>query len=611
MPPQILRSYQQKALANIFAAWRSGSRSVLAVSPTGSGKTTILGELTRAVSVSGSPVLVLAHRRELVEQAATRLREFGVKHGVIMADVQPSPYLPVQVASKDSLLPRLRASAFLRAWAAKVRLLIIDEAHLSTAQSYQAVLEFFPNAPILGVTATPWRLAGKPLAGAYDACVVVATPAELRGQGFLSDYVGFSYLAPDVSKLKTTGGDYNERQSADAMSEGVIVDNIVEQWQAHASTLSTVVFAVTVEHSRQLAERFRAVGVSCEHLDGGTAVEARRGILARVASGQTRVLCNVGIAVEGLDIPRLKCCVLARPTKSLARAIQMMGRVRRPWNGVVARIHDHAFNIRTHGLPDAERDYSLTAAPEAPPSLKTCRKCRAVFPPGRACQECGDASEPDPMGERVLQTVSGDEVEQVGFTSEMQTLDGRTAPPTLPARPPVKVQWDTIGKEIEGIFRRQWEEPSPWGNGTQRHYLFEGETRNYDLPGTAQLDRYMRKVPINTRAKVTLIGDSPYKDGKRRKEFKVEVDDNTVAMQNNAVVKTEPPDLRRFVETWCVRAKGLQTPLNKMIETWRRKCPNADVTQLAGIGGLFPEVRLDRKDVYHGIGLSIASLDIV
>jgi hypothetical protein len=104
---------------------------------------------------------------------------------------------------------------------------------------------------------------------------------------------------------------------------------------------------VTVEHSKALSAEFRAAGVMAEHLDGSTPLHVRAAILRRVDQGHTRVLCNVGVAIEGLDIPRLKCCVLARPTKSLARYLQMTGRVRRPWQGVKARIHDHAFVIKS------------------------------------------------------------------------------------------------------------------------------------------------------------------------------------------------------------------------------------------------------------------------
>jgi DNA repair protein RadD len=506
MPPQTLRPYQEDGIARVFAAWRGGARSVLTVSPTGSGKTTLFGTIASELDTGGRRVLILVHRRELATQACNRLREFGVRFGLIMAGEQPTPYARVQVASVQTLARRKAPPA---------DLVICDEAHLSTAKTWHTILEQYPRARILGVTATPWRLSGKPLAGAYDACVVVSTPRELREQGYLCDYVGFSYLTPDLSDVATTAGDYNERESAEAMSAGVIVDTIVEEWGKHARELSTVVFAVTVEHSKQLTARFRAAGVAAEHLDGTTSLEQRRAILARVESGLTRVLCNVGVAVEGLDIPRLKCCILARPTMSLARAIQMMGRVRRPWQGVTARIHDHAFVIGKHGLPDADRDYTLNAKPEKPPSLTTCPECMAVYT-GRQCTNCG-AADPKPPVEHVVQTIT--EAEQYGFRSgEDQTA---VAPPR-PDKPPVKVTWTKPGRSYTGVYTERRVEAK--GYGDQAQYLLRGEKRDYLLPGATRLDLQMAIVPLESLIRVTYTGDTKLPKGFRR-EFTVEVDD--------------------------------------------------------------------------------------
>jgi DNA repair protein RadD len=502
MPAQKLRDYQSRGLAQILAAYKQGARSVLAVSPTGSGKTTLFGHLTAQLT---APVLINVHRRELAAQAGNRLREFGVDFGVIMSGEIPKPYARVQVSMVQTLVRRAR---FPRAG-----LVINDEAHLSTANTWQTILDQYPSARILGVTATPWRLGGKPLAGAYDAVVVVATPAELREQGHLCQYVGFSYKTPDLSDVKTTGGDYNEQQTAAAMSTSLIVDNVVEEWLKHARELSTVVFAVTVEHSKTLTERFRAAGVAAEHLDGSTSVDERRAILRRVESGQTRVLCNVGVAVEGLDIPRLKCCVLARPTKSLARAIQMMGRVRRPWQGVTARIHDHAFVIKQHGLPDADRDYALDAKPEAPPSLTTCAQCLALYS-GDRCPSCDSVNESMPAGERVLNTVA--DAEQYGFASGEEE-----AAPV--ARPPVTVRWDTVDRMIEGVLSKTWEEPADYG--PQRRYLITGGKRDYVLPGTTRLNALMSRVATGTLVRVTYKGETALPGGRSRKEFAVAVDD--------------------------------------------------------------------------------------
>jgi DNA repair protein RadD len=509
MPPQQLRPYQQSGVARVFDAWRAGARKVLMVLPTGGGKTTIFGSIAHGVVSANRRAVVVVHRRELATQAAKRFTEFGTDFGYMLPGELPKPYAPLQIATVQTLVRRTRPRA---------DLVICDEAHLSTAKSWQTVIAAYPGARILGVTATPWRLSGKPLASLYDESVIVATPRELRDLGFLSPYVGFSYLTPDLSEVKTTGGDYNERESAEKMSQGVIVDNVVEQWGQHARELSTVVFAVTVEHSRQLTDRFKAAGVSAEHLDGLTPLEARKAILKRVESGQTRVLCNVGVAVEGLDVPRLKCCILARPTKSLARAIQMMGRVRRPWQGVTARIHDHAFNIRLHGLPDADRDYSLNAKPEKPPSLTTCEVCLALYT-GAQCPSCNHENAVKATEERVLQTVA--DAEQFTFESGAE----EESPAAQVIRAPVEIRWSTPGKSVEGVYQKRWDEQTQWGRS--RFYLVRGDRRDYRMPGTVQLNALMAKIPTGSRLRVTFITEKPLDGGRSQKLFRVEVDDGT------------------------------------------------------------------------------------
>lgn len=451
-----------------------------------------------------TPSVIVVHRKELATQAASRLQEFGTEFGFILGGMPRNPGALVQVASVQSLHRRVKPPA---------RLVVVDEAHLSTAKTYRAILDEYPNARILGVTATPWRLGGDALSSYYDDVVVACSPRELREQGFLCEYTGFSYKHPDLSTIGTLGGEYNEQQSAEAMSQSLIVDNAIEMWLKHASTLSTVVFAVTVEHSQHLAQRFLAAGVVAEHLDGSTPSFQRAAILERVANGTTRVLCNVGIAVEGLDIPRLKCCVLARPTKSLARAIQMMGRVRRPWQGVTARIHDHAFVIQQHGLPDEERDYKLNAKRKRPPSITRCDECGALYS-GNSCPACAHENAPPP-GERILQTV--DDAEQVTFDSETKTVKVDL--------PPVAVAWIQPGRIFEGRFTKKWQDQTQYG--LKWFYFLEGTKRDYVLPGTTQLDRLLTKVQISEQVRVTYLREERISGDRFMKLFRVEVDDGT------------------------------------------------------------------------------------
>lgn len=539
LPPQVLRDYQAAAKANVLQAYRDGARSALLILPTGAGKTTVFGDFVSDLSRGGIPSLTNVHRRELATQAANRFREFGIQFGFIMAGEDPRPAALAQIASVMSLVRRGKPRA---------RVIINDEAHLSTANTWTTIIREYPDARILGVTATPWRLSGKPLASLYDRVIVGATPAELRDRGFLCRYSGFSFKTPDLEGVGTTADEYNSRESEEVMSESAIVDNIVEEWLKYSPTMSTVVFAVTVKHSKTLCERFRAAGVAAEHLDGNTPTGERLAIMRRVEQGITRVLCNVGVAVEGLDIPRLKCCVLARPTKSLARAIQMMGRVRRMWATCLecgqemaprwlgdnhhactlcgserlllhtARIHDHAFTIAKpgFGLPDDPRDYSLDAKKQKEQSdleeLHQCKKCHAWFR-GKRCTECQAERK---VEERIIATVTDAEQWEFKSGDEKTVSVEPLIPKERPARPTV-IRWETPGRIVEGTYLKFWDEPTSYGS--QRHYLIRTEERDYNLPGTTVLNQKMAKAPAGAVVRITYTGETG-----RRKEFTVGVD---------------------------------------------------------------------------------------
>jgi len=503
-PGQQLREYQLNGIKNIKDAYAKGARRVLMVLPTGGGKTSCFVHMAAEYAAAGKRTLILVHRRELAKQAADRLSQFGIDFGHIVSGMPRKPYAPVQIATVQTLSRRD---------CPKADFVVCDEAHLSAAESWTKILAKYPHAKILGVTATPFRLGGIPLADVYDATIVVAKPAELRAQNFLSPFRGFSYLAPDLNGVKITGGDFNEQQSGKAMSEPQLVANIVEEWKAHASELSTVVFATTIEHSKQITAQFKAAGVKAEHLDGKTDVITRDAILRRVASGETRVLVNVGVLVEGIDIPRLKCCVLARPTMSIARAIQMMGRVRRPWHGVAARIHDHAFNIKRHGLPDADLDYTLHARSdrntEELPVTTTCPACFAIYEGGGACPECGAGRREQ---DRTLRTV--DDAEKFEFEGD---AGGKVE------RAPVEIKWTDVGKSVEGIYRETFKETTPWGD--KNRHMVEGTKRRYVLHGTADLDARLKKVSPGKKVRVTFQGTTSLGQGMTRKDFTVEVDE--------------------------------------------------------------------------------------
>lgn len=416
---QTLRDYQVQAVDQLRGLLLAGKRRLLLVSPTGSGKTTIAadGMIAPAVGRGGS-VLFLAHRRELIQQCSNRLNDAGVEHGTIMAGVAPLPWLHVQVASIPTLTARLGSGGHLPA----ANLIILDEAHHARARTYGRILDAYPNAAVIGLTATPWRTDGRGLGELFEDLVVAARPHELIGRGFLVPYTGLAYDTPDTRKLERRGSDYEQQGLELVMSERRIVGNVVGQYLEHAAGLRAVVFAVTVKHSHDLVERFRLAGVAAEHLDGETPSGERDAILRRLNAGVTKVVCNVGVLTEGFDCPALEVCILARPTLSTGLYLQMVGRVMRPaclacgryahpqaevcptcGSGSVkrvARIHDHGGCILEHGMPDLDREYSLDSderpsAGEKLPPLRTCKACFAIFPAEDvACPSCGHVNPP-------------------------------------------------------------------------------------------------------------------------------------------------------------------------------------------------------------------------
>ena len=389
-----LRPYQVEAVDGVRSAVRRGARRCLLVAATGSGKTTIACELVRLSAVRERRALFVAHRRELITQAYERLIDFGIPEsnlGVIMAnDPRRNPGARVQVASIDTLRNRAKPRA---------DLVIVDECHRALANSYRDLQQHYSRAVHLGLTATPYRADGRGLGDAYDDLVVVTSPRALIAEGFLVEPRVFTVppsALPDLSAIRTRGGDYDKRALEDAVDQKSLVGNLVEHWRRYADGVRTVVFATSVAHSRHITERFLEAGVPAEHLDGTTPNDERDAIIARLASGETLVVPNVGVLCEGFDSPPVKCAILARPTKSTGLYLQMAGRILRPWQDQAAIILDHAGCVMEHGLPQQDREFSLEGRKKRPgagggePPAKMCPECFAVVPLSvRECPACG------------------------------------------------------------------------------------------------------------------------------------------------------------------------------------------------------------------------------
>lgn len=424
LPP--LREYQIQAIQALRRSLASGKRRPVLVSPTGSGKTRTAVEVISLALEKGNRVLLLAPRRELIYQASGVLEGAGIVHGVIMAGEPMNRYARVQVASFDTLHSRRNRMPLPQA-----DLVIVDEAHLSIAATRRKLLDAYPDARIVGLTATPARGDGRGLGEIYDALVEARSIRELQDEGFLVPTRYFVPTKPDLEGIrKKADGDYQEGPLAERMDQPQLVGDVVRNWLRIAPGRSTVVFCVTRAHSRHVCDEFLRAGVRAEHLDGETDLDERKRILERVASGQTTVLTNVYVATFGLDIPRLEVAVMARPTRNVTLYLQTVGRVLRPFEGKTeAIVIDHAGAVDQHGRVEDDFPWSLeseTTVAERKqraqeerkePKDITCPSCKTVFRGSRICPSCGHElippGKPIPTHEAELQELDAKRANRV------------------------------------------------------------------------------------------------------------------------------------------------------------------------------------------------------
>lgn len=400
VPTVQLRPYQTQSVGQVLRLVREGVRRILLVAPTGAGKTVCLAALAVDAIRRDQCVLVLAHRRELINQTVDKLEAASVPldHiGVVMAgDRRRNPGAPVQVASVDTLRNWIgRRGLPLANW------VIIDEAHRSAAQSYRSIADAYPEATILGLTATPWRLDGQGLKDLFDEAVVVATMRELIDQGFLVPLRCYSHpTRPNLSGVKIRGGEFAEEEIAQVMRSSLLLGSIPEQYKARADGRAAFGFAVNVEHAHELARVCSEAGIPAVAVSGETDTDERARALDELRSGRVRIVWNCQLFTEGTDVPEVKAIILARPTLSRTLAFQMIGRGMRPCSSTGfgdCIVLDHAGVLPIHGHPLEPQDYSLTStrkrATVGKSMVKECPVCGELVALGAVLCACGHAWE--------------------------------------------------------------------------------------------------------------------------------------------------------------------------------------------------------------------------
>lgn len=397
MTAQTLRPHQQKMIDGIIAKVRAKETRILASLAAGGGKTTIFSEITRSAVHRGHKVAVAVHRKELMEQAVTRLQGQGVRVGLVGAGLDTDPEAPVQVISIQTHAARVRLGKPLPG---PFRVGIIDECHHIAAATWTAFFEWLGDATVLGFSATPWQPNGAPLPF-FTSLVEGPPPHELVGEGLpLCPVRIFAGPTPDLTTIAVRGGDFNQGQLGGAY-KGLDGD-IVECWSQHARSLRTICFATSIDQSVQLVKEWRARGVTAEHVDYETDKDVRSAIWERFRSGVTQVVSNVALICEGFDVPSTECVVLARATKSEALFVQMVGRGLRASPGKkTLLLLDHGRNCQRFGHPLASRTVSLTdwrrkqkhteeeLSHGLADGLRMCTACLVIVVPSLLCPNCG------------------------------------------------------------------------------------------------------------------------------------------------------------------------------------------------------------------------------
>ncbi len=373
-----LRPYQKDLLNRTRQAYLQGYKSPCIVAPCGSGKTVVMTEMAKKAAEKKNRVLFLVHRKELKDQTIDTLKWWGVNMDY------------AEVGMVQTIVRRLEKTI-------PPKLIITDENHHSLAKSYRRIYDYFPNAKLVGFTATPVRLNGGGLGEVNDVLIEGPTVTELIEWGNLAP---FKYYAPeivDTSKLRIRRGEYVNKDIEDLFTNKAIWGDVISHYKKLSDGKQAICYCSSIKQSKEMAEQFNKAGIKARHIDGKTPKAEREAVIEYFRQGKILIICNVDLISEGFDVPDCNTAILLRPTQSLGLFIQQSMRPMRYKEGKTAVIIDHVGNVGRFGTPDMEREWTLdpkkgansTKVEEENP-VKQCPECfYTVLRSTEICPECG------------------------------------------------------------------------------------------------------------------------------------------------------------------------------------------------------------------------------
>ena len=363
-----LRDYQQLAKEDIFDKWNLFD-NILYQMPTGTGKTRLFTSIIRDINIWGLRhninfrILIIAHRSELIEQSSRSLDKYRIKHGVLAGTMKDKRDLTqaIQVASIQTITHPANQCLIEDL---KFDFIIIDEAHHAVASSYQKLWEFCPDAKKLGVTATPWRMNNSGFAQIFDAYIPSMSIKEFIQKGWLATYQYYSIpisseLLKSIDSIREFDieGDYKNSALAEVCDTLKIRAQLYDSYAKNALGKKGIIYSISREHSEHICSQYQSHGVLIENIDSKTPVKVREAVINAFKNGEIDIIVNVDIFSEGFDCPDIEFIQLARPTKSLVKYIQQVGRGLRKNGDKRCIILDNVGMYSRFGLPDEVRNW--------------------------------------------------------------------------------------------------------------------------------------------------------------------------------------------------------------------------------------------------------------
>ena len=362
-----LRPYQQKAKREIFESWDEVD-NVMFQMPTGTGKTRLFTSIISDINKysiqirEGVKILIVAHRTELIDQIDKHLDKYKVPHNIIAGGREKNYKFPVTIASIQTITNthNIRDAKKLN-----VQFVIIDEAHHALAASYKKLWEMYPNAKRLGVTATPWRMNHQSFTDLFDKLVMSMPIKDFIKQGYLASYKYFSlrdnsYIQKTIDGIELDRfGEYKESSMEEKMDIGSIRAQLLDSYLSLAEGKKGIIYAINIAHARHICEEYENAGYKVVSIDSKTPSAERNQLVKDFRKGLIDIIVNVDIFSEGFDCPDIEFIQLARPTCSLVKYLQQVGRGLRPTeNKHNCVILDNVGMYSKFGLPDARRHWN-------------------------------------------------------------------------------------------------------------------------------------------------------------------------------------------------------------------------------------------------------------